>query len=85
MDIARSPFAHAKIKSIDKSVAMEIPGVLAVIAGRPEAVQPSLDANPDVRHSDGPATDSDVSAQEVAAVIATDRYALMRYSLGKFD
>ena len=33
MDIARSPFAYAKIKSIDKSVAMEIPGVLAVITG----------------------------------------------------
>src|SRR3989454_11552367 len=33
MDIVRSPFAHAKIKSIDASKALKIPGVLAGITG----------------------------------------------------
>ncbi|MGZ3445656.1 MAG: hypothetical protein ACXWLG_09230, partial [Myxococcaceae bacterium] len=31
MDIVRSPFAHAKIKSINTEKAMKVPGVLAVI------------------------------------------------------
>ena len=53
MDIARSPFAYAKIKSIDKSVAMEIPEYWLSSLGKISTVQPSLDANPDVRHSDG--------------------------------
>ncbi|TMA17523.1 MAG: carbon monoxide dehydrogenase [Deltaproteobacteria bacterium] len=33
MDIVRSPFAHAKIKSINAEKALKIPGVLAVITG----------------------------------------------------
>src|ERR1044072_5824569 len=33
MDIVRSPYAHAKIKKIDTSKALKIPGVLAVIDG----------------------------------------------------
>ena len=33
MDIVRSPFAHAKIKSINTEKALKIPGVLAVITG----------------------------------------------------
>src|ERR1700692_3066488 len=33
LDIVRSPYAHAKIKSIDTSKAMAIPGVLAVVTG----------------------------------------------------
>ncbi|HVI95653.1 MAG TPA: hypothetical protein VM753_16690, partial [Anaeromyxobacter sp.] len=33
MDIVRSPFAHAKLKSIDSSRALKVPGVLAVITG----------------------------------------------------
>ena len=33
MDIVRSPYAHATIKSIDSSKALAIPGVLAVITG----------------------------------------------------
>ncbi|HET7825089.1 MAG TPA: hypothetical protein VFK90_07130, partial [Anaeromyxobacter sp.] len=33
MDIVRSPYAHAKLKSIDSSRAMKVPGVLAVITG----------------------------------------------------
>ena len=34
MDIVRSPYAYAKIKKIDASKALAIPGVLAVITGR---------------------------------------------------
>jgi carbon-monoxide dehydrogenase large subunit len=33
MDIVRSPYAHAKILSIDASAALEMDGVLAVITG----------------------------------------------------
>ena len=33
-DIVRSPYAHALIKSIDISKAMQVPGVLAVITGK---------------------------------------------------
>ena len=33
MDIVRSPFAHAKIKSINGDKALKVPGVLAVITG----------------------------------------------------
>jgi cation-transporting P-type ATPase A/B len=31
MDIVRSPYAHARIKSIDKSAALAVPGVIAVL------------------------------------------------------
>src|SRR5215211_6720861 len=34
LDIVRSPYAHAKIKKIDTSKALAIPGVLAVITGQ---------------------------------------------------
>src|SRR3970282_2756203 len=34
MDVVRSPYAHAKIKSIDASEALAMPGVLAVITGK---------------------------------------------------
>ena len=34
MDIVRSPYAHARIVSIDASKALAIPGVLAVITGK---------------------------------------------------
>lgn len=33
MDIVRSPYAHAKIKSINTEKALAIPGVVAVITG----------------------------------------------------
>ena len=33
LDIVRSPFAHAKIKSINTDKALKVPGVLAVITG----------------------------------------------------
>ena len=31
MDIVRSPYAHARIKSIDKSEALKVPGALALL------------------------------------------------------
>ena len=33
-DIVRSPYAHALIKNVDISKAMEVPGVVAVITGK---------------------------------------------------
>jgi aerobic carbon-monoxide dehydrogenase large subunit len=33
LDIVRSPFAHARIKSIKTERALEVPGVLTVITG----------------------------------------------------
>src|SRR5262245_13849394 len=33
LDIARSPYAHARITRIDKEPALAVPGVLAVITG----------------------------------------------------
>ena len=76
MDIARSPFAYAKIKSIDKSVAMEIPGVLAVITGE-DLKQYNLHWMPTLMSDTQmvlPTYTVLYQAQEVAAVIATDRY-----------
>src|SRR5437879_1728927 len=34
LDIVRSPYAHATIKSIDASEALKIPGVAAVVTGK---------------------------------------------------
>jgi carbon-monoxide dehydrogenase large subunit len=34
LDIVRSPYAHATIKSIDSSEALKVPGVLAVVTGK---------------------------------------------------
>src|SRR5438045_2614179 len=34
MDIVRSPYAHAKIVSIDASAALALPGVVAVVTGK---------------------------------------------------
>ena len=77
MDIVRSPFAHARIKSIDKSAALAIPGVIAVLTAD--------DLKPFKLHW-MPTLAGDVAAvladekvhfqmQEVAVVIAEDRYA----------
>src|ERR1700757_332516 len=77
MDIVRSPFAHAKIKSIDASKALKVPGVLAVITGETLAKynlhwMPTLSADTQMVL---PTEKVMHQAQEVAAVIATDRYA----------
>jgi len=76
MDIVRSPYAHAKIVSIDASKALAIPGVLAVITGKDlEAYNlhwmPTLMSDTQIVL---PVDKVMYQAQEVAAVIATDRY-----------
>ncbi|HEX6800569.1 MAG TPA: aerobic carbon-monoxide dehydrogenase large subunit [Ktedonobacterales bacterium] len=76
MDIARSPYAHATIKSIDTSKALAIPGVLAVITGKDLdaaglAWMPTLMSD---KQMVLPVDRVVYQAQEVAAVIATDRY-----------
>src|SRR6058998_197509 len=77
MDIVRSPFAHAKIKSINAEKALKIPGVLAVITGETLAKynlhwMPTLMSDTQMVL---PTEKVMYQAQEVAAVIATDRYA----------
>ncbi len=77
MDIVRSPFAHAKIVKIDSSKALKVPGVLAVITGETLA-QYKLHWMPTLMSDTQmvlPTEKVMYQAQEVAAVIATDRYA----------
>src|SRR3989475_5259189 len=76
MDIVRSPFAHAKIKSINAERALKIPGVLAVITGETLAKfnlhwMPTLMSDTQMVL---PVEKVMYQAQEGAAVIATDRY-----------
>jgi len=76
MDIVRSPYAHAKIKKIDSSAALKVPGVLAVITGETLA-QYNLHWMPTLMSDTQmvlPTEKVMYQAQEVAAVIATDRY-----------
>jgi aerobic carbon-monoxide dehydrogenase large subunit len=77
MDITRSPYAHAKIKKIDSEKAMKVPGVLAVITGA-TLEQYKLHWMPTLMSDTQMVLPTDrvmYQAQEVAAVIATDRYA----------
>jgi carbon-monoxide dehydrogenase large subunit len=76
MDIVRSPYAHANIKSIDASKALALPGVLAVITGKDlEAAglawMPTLMSD---KQMVLPVDRVVYQAQEVAAVVATERY-----------
>jgi carbon-monoxide dehydrogenase large subunit len=76
MDIVRSPFAHAKILAIHTEKAMAIPGVLAVITGA-TLEQYKLHWMPTLMSDTQmvlPTEKVMYQAQEVAAVIATDRY-----------
>jgi len=77
----RSVYAHARIKSIDTSAALQAPGVVAVYTGKDVAgvgPVPCASALPDLK-----VPDYRVLAQQkvvfvgqpVAAVVATDRYA----------
>jgi carbon-monoxide dehydrogenase large subunit len=76
MAILRSPFAHARIGSIDSSAAMEVPGVVAVITGDDLAAHnlawmPTLSGDTQAVL----ATDKvRMQGQEVACVIAEDVY-----------
>ncbi len=76
MDIVRSPYAHANIKNIDASKALALPGVLAVITGKDlEAAglawMPTLMSD---KQMVLPVDRVVYQAQEVAAVVATERY-----------
>ena len=78
MGIVRSPYAYAKIKSIDTEAAMQVPGVLAVITGE-TLKQYNLHWMPTLMSDTQMVLPTDTvmyQAQEVAAVIATDRYAV---------
>src|SRR5205823_12284996 len=77
MDIVRSPFAHAKIKAIKTDAALKAPGVLAVITGETLAKynlhwMPTLMSDTQMVL---PGEQAMYQSQEVASVIATDRYA----------
>src|SRR5213592_3478029 len=76
MDIVRSPHAHAKIKKINTEKALKIPGVLAVIDG-PTLAKYNLHWMPTISSDTQmvlPIDEVMYQAQEVCAVIATERY-----------
>jgi carbon-monoxide dehydrogenase large subunit len=76
LDIVRSPLAHARIKKIDASKALAIPGVLAVITGA-DLAKYNLHWMPTLMSDTQmvlPVEKVMYQAQEVAAVLATDRY-----------
>ena len=76
LDIVRSPYAHARIKSINTDKAMATPGVLAVITG--ETMKAYNVHNMPTLMSDTqmvlPLDTVKYQYQEVAGVMATDRY-----------
>ena len=77
LDIVRSPYAHAKIKSINDEKALKTPGVAAVITGKTLdgyglAWMPTLSND---KQMVLPLDTVKYQAQEVAAVVATSRYA----------
>ena len=77
LDIVRSPYAHARIKSIDATEALKIPGVAAVVTGKDlEGYKlhwmPTLAGDMQMVL---PVDTVMYQSQEVAAVIATSRYA----------
>jgi len=77
MDIVRSPYAHAKIKEIDASEALATPGVVAVITGKDLQAAGNLHWMPTLMSDTQMVLPIDkvvYFAQEVCAVIATDRY-----------
>ncbi|ARA91939.1 carbon-monoxide dehydrogenase large subunit [Rhodothermaceae bacterium RA] len=76
MDIVRSPYAYARIKHIDASEALKIPGVVAVVTGK-DLEKYNLHWMPTLMSDTQMVLPTDTvmyQAQEVAAVIATDRY-----------
>ena len=76
LDIVRSPMAHARIKSINAEKALALPGVLAVITGK-DLEQYNLAWMPTLMGDTQmvlPVDTVKFDGQEVAAVLATDRY-----------
>ena len=77
LDIVRSPYAHATIKSIDATEALKIPGVAAVVTGK-DLEGYKLHWMPTIAGDMQMVLPTDTvmyQSQEVAAVIATSRYA----------
>jgi carbon-monoxide dehydrogenase large subunit len=77
LDIVRSPYAHAKIKSINTQKALATPGVLAVIDG-PTLQKYNVHNMPTLMSDTQmvlPIDKVKYQYQEVAGVLATDRYA----------
>ena len=76
LDIVRSPMAHARIVSINAEKALALPGVLAVITGK-DLEQYNLAWMPTLMGDTQmvlPVDTVKFDGQEVAAVLATDRY-----------
>src|ERR1700674_6050426 len=76
LDIVRSPYAPAKILKIHTAKALAVPGVLAVITGE-DLAKYNLHWMPTLMSDTQmvlPTEKVMYQAQEVAAVIATDRY-----------
>jgi aerobic carbon-monoxide dehydrogenase large subunit len=76
-DMVRSPYAHARVKRIDTSKALKVPGVLAVLTaeelkGVNLAWMPTLAGDVQMVLADGKVL---FQNQEVAFVVAEDRYA----------
>jgi carbon-monoxide dehydrogenase large subunit len=77
LDLVRSPYAHAKILKIDASEALKLPGVVAVITGEDLKNAGNLHWMPTLMSDTQmvlPVEKVVYYAQEVCAVIATDRY-----------
>jgi aerobic carbon-monoxide dehydrogenase large subunit len=77
LDLVRSPYAHAKITALRKDAALKVPGVLAVITGADLAAaklawMPTLMSDTQMVL---PTDEVMFQGQEVAGVVATDRYA----------
>jgi carbon-monoxide dehydrogenase large subunit len=76
-DFVRSPYAHARVNKIDATRALKVPGVLAVLTaedlkGVNLAWMPTLAGDVQMVLADGKVL---FQNQEVAFVVATDRYA----------
>jgi len=76
-DFVRSPYAHARVKSIDTAAALKVKGVLAVLTAadlEPLGLHwmPTLAGDKQMVLADGKVL---FQGQEVAFVVATDRYA----------
>ena len=77
MDIVRSPYAHAKITSIDASEALKAPGVVAVVTGK-DLEAAGLAWMPTLMSDTQMVLPTDhvvYQSQEVAVVVAETRYA----------
>ena len=77
MDIVRSPHAHARILNIDASAALKVPGVVAVVTGK-DLEAAGLHWMPTLMSDTQMVLPTDrvaYQSQEVACVLAEDRYA----------